>query len=289
MKPLSTAGALLLALFTAIAPVVPSAAQQPAAEPLGLYHEIHGEGEPLVLLHGAFMTIETNWASSLAKLALSRKVVAVELQGHGRTADRDGPLRYDTMADDVARLLETLGIEKAAVLGYSMGGNVALQLALRHRDRVDRIVVISAAASDKGLAAGHKDMVQHLSADMFQGTPLVAEYEKLSPRPDFPGLVDKVKQLELTSFDWTADLAKIKARTLLIAGGRDTQPPRRNAQGPRWPRQRRHQRPIKSPTARATGHHPHGHPLRPGKSRSGHRRHNGLPGSTGAAIIIEER
>lgn len=221
MKPLSTAAALLLALFSAIAPVDPSAAQQPGAEPLGLYHEIHGEGEPLVLLHGAFMTIETNWASSLAKLALSRKVVAVELQGHGRTADRDGPLRYDTMADDVARLLETLGIEKAAVLGYSMGGNVALQLALRHPDRVDRIVVISAAASDKGLAAGHKDMVQHLLGDMFQGTPLVAEYEKLSPRPDFPGLVDKVKQLELTSFDWTADLAKIKARTLLIAGDAD--------------------------------------------------------------------
>ncbi|MBE1207712.1 alpha/beta fold hydrolase [Aminobacter carboxidus] len=218
MKPLSIAGAALLALFSAIAPAVLSA-QEPA--PLELHHQVHGEGPPLVLLHGAFMTIETNWVTSLEELAKYNKVIAVELQGHGRTADRNGELGYETMADDVAGLLDKLGIEKASVMGYSMGGNVALQMALRHPDRVDRIVAVSAAASDKGLAPGHKEMVQRLTADMFTGAPMVAEYQKLSPKPDFPALVDKIKQLELKPFDWTAELAKVKAPVLLVAGDAD--------------------------------------------------------------------
>ncbi|MBB6464362.1 pimeloyl-ACP methyl ester carboxylesterase [Aminobacter lissarensis] len=218
MKPLSIAGAALLALFSAIAPAVLSA-QEPA--PLELHRQIHGQGPPLVLLHGAFMTIETNWATSLGELAKYNKVIAVELQGHGRTADSNGELGYETMADDVAGLLDKLGIEKASVMGYSMGGNVALQMALRHPDRVDRIVAVSAAASDKGLAPGHKEMVQRLTADMFTGAPMVAEYQKLSPKPDFPALVDKIKQLELKPFDWTAELAKVEAPVLLVAGDAD--------------------------------------------------------------------
>ena len=221
MKPLSIAGALLLALLTAAAPTNLSAGEQQAAAQLVLHHEIHGQGAPLVLLHGAFMTIDTNWAGTLGELAKSNRVIAVELQGHGRTADGEGPLEHDTMADDVIRLLDTLGVQKASVLGYSMGGNVAMQFALRHPERVDRLIVISAAASDRGLAAGHREMVQHLSPDMFTGTPLVSEYERLSPDPDFPALVEKVKQLELRSFDWTADLRKIKAPTLLVAGDAD--------------------------------------------------------------------
>ena len=216
MKTPALAGAALLALFSTIAPL---SAQQ--AAPLDLHHQIQGEGPPLVLLHGAFMTIETNWSTSLGELARSNKVIAVELQGHGRTADRAAGLSYETMADDVAGLLDRLGVRKANVMGYSMGGNVALQLALRHPDRVERIVAVSTAASDKGLAAGHKEMVRHLTADMFAGAPMVAEYQKLSPKPDFPVLVDKVKQLELTPFDWTAELTRIKAPVLLVAGDAD--------------------------------------------------------------------
>lgn len=221
MKPLSIAGAALLALFSAFAPAPAFAQETPAAAPIDLHHEIRGEGPPLVLLHGAFMTIETNWATSLAELARSNRVIAVELQGHGRSADRDGALRHETMADDVVRLLDRLGVEKASVLGYSMGGNVALQMALRHPERVERLVVVSAAASDKGLAAGHKEMVGHLSADMFAGTPIVAAYQKLSPKPDFAALVGKVKELELMPFDWIADLKAVKAPVLLIAGDAD--------------------------------------------------------------------
>jgi len=218
MKTLALAGAALLTLFSTIAPATLWAEEAPFLE---LHHQIHGEGAPLVLLHGALMTIETNWSTSLGELARSNKVIAVELQGHGRTADRDGALSYETMADDVAGLLDKLGIEKASVMGYSMGGNVALQLALRHPERIERIIAVSAAASDKGLAPGHKEMVQHLNADMFAGAPMVAEYQKLSPKPDFPALVDKVKQLELTPFDWTAELARITAPVLLVAGDAD--------------------------------------------------------------------
>ncbi|MBT1156400.1 alpha/beta hydrolase [Aminobacter anthyllidis] len=218
MKTLALAGAALLTLFFTIAPATVSAEE---AEPLELHHQVYGEGPPLVLLHGAFLTIETNWSTSLGELARSNKIIAVELQGHGRTADRATGLSYETMADDVAGLLDKLGVKKASVMGYSMGGNVALQLALRHPDRVERIVAVSAAASDKGLAVGHKDMVQHLTADMFTGAPMVAEYQKRSPKPDFPALVDKVKRLELKPFDWTVDLAKVKAPVLLIAGDAD--------------------------------------------------------------------
>lgn len=218
MKPLAIAGAALLALFSAFAPATLSADE---AAPIELFHQIHGEGPPLVLLHGAFMTIETNWSTSLGQLAKSNKVIAVELQGHGRTADRDAGLSYETMADDVAGLLDKLGVEKASVMGYSMGGNVALQMALRHPERVERMVVMSTTASDKGLAPGHKEMVQHLTADMFTGAPMVEAYQKLSPKPDFSALVDKIKQLELKPFDWTAALAKVKAPVLLIAGDAD--------------------------------------------------------------------
>ncbi|MGO4832507.1 alpha/beta fold hydrolase, partial [Rhizobiaceae sp. 2RAB30] len=121
----------------------------------------------------------------------------------------------------VAHLLETLDVEKASLLGYSMGANVALQLALRHPDKVERLVVVSPSASDTGLAPGHEDMVRHLSPEMFTGTPVVADYERLSPRPDFPALVEKIKQIELTSYDWRADLSRIKSPVLIVGGDAD--------------------------------------------------------------------
>lgn len=192
-----------------------------SAEETTLYYEIHGEGAPLVLLHGAFLTIQTNWSAVLGDLAASHQVIAVELQGHGHTADRDGPLSYEAMADDVAVLLESLDIPSAAILGYSMGGNVALQTALRHPGRVDSLVLISAAASDTGYAEEHKAFLPYLSADIFAGTPLVAEYEATSPAPDFPALVEKLKALELTPFDWTDQLGAIDVPVLIVAGDSD--------------------------------------------------------------------
>src|SRR4051812_34530903 len=107
-----------------------------------MYYEIHGTGEPVVLLHGSFMTIGTNWPDMIAGLSKTRQVIAVEMQGHGHTADIDRDFSYANLSDDIAAILAHLRIGKADVIGYSMGGGVALQLAIRHPDKVRKVVSI---------------------------------------------------------------------------------------------------------------------------------------------------
>src|ERR1700734_98736 len=111
---------------------------------LKMYYEVHGSGDPVVLLHGAFMTITNNWTGWIGELSKSRKVIAVELQGHGRTADIDRDFSSENLADDVAALLDHLKVPRADLIGYSMGGGVALQCAIRHPEKVSKVVVISA-------------------------------------------------------------------------------------------------------------------------------------------------
>jgi pimeloyl-ACP methyl ester carboxylesterase len=129
---------------------------------LRLYYEVHGTGAPLVLLHGGVAGLAM-LGTILPALTASRQVIAVELQGHGRTADVDRPLRYETMADDIAALLAHLGVTRADVMGYSRGGGVALQMAIRHADRVRNLVVMSTVYARSGssapphLARGHPD------------------------------------------------------------------------------------------------------------------------------------
>jgi len=220
MKTLLTVIGLAAALLT------PAAAQEKSglapANGLQMYYEIHGEGTPLVLLHGAYMSIPSNWEALIPTLAKTHRVIAVELQGHGRTADIDRPITYEAMADDVAALLDHLGIEKAALFGYSMGAGVALQVAVRHADKVERIVAASASMSYDGLPEGFEAMVASITPEMFAGSPMEAEYKQLSPHPEkFPVLVDKLKTLDLQHFDWQADVAKIAVPTLLIFGDAD--------------------------------------------------------------------
>jgi pimeloyl-ACP methyl ester carboxylesterase len=114
-----------------------------------LYHEMHGEGDPLVLLHGGLMTIG-EMAPLIQALAGHRKVIAVELQGHGRTADTDRPLKLETRSDDIAALIEHLGLGHADIVGYSLGGDVALRTAIQHPDRVRRLVVLSTPFARNG-------------------------------------------------------------------------------------------------------------------------------------------
>ena len=116
---------------------------------LKLYYEIHGTGEPLVLLHGGVVGIAT-FGPNLGALSEKRKVIAVELQGHGRTADIDRPLSFEAMADDIAALMKYLAIEKTDVMGYSLGGGVALQIAIRHPELVRKLVVVSAPCKRDG-------------------------------------------------------------------------------------------------------------------------------------------
>src|SRR5437879_2387632 len=149
-----------------------------------MYYEVHGSGEPVVLLHGAFMTITNNWTGWIGELSKTRKVIAVEMQGHGRTADVPRDITYENLADDVAALLEQLKIPRADLIGYSMGGAVAMQCAIRHPDKVRKVVVISSTFRRDGMVKEALDAFPKLTADAFKGSPIEVEYKKLSPTPD---------------------------------------------------------------------------------------------------------
>lgn len=151
---------------------------------LKMYYEVHGSGEPLVLLHGAFMTITNNWPDWIVELSKTRKVIAIEMQGHGRTVDIDRDISDDALADDVAALLDHLKIKQADILGYSMGAGVAMQCAIRHPQKVRKVVCISGVMSQAGWGKEGSDAIGSLTAEMFKGSPIETEYKKLSPTPD---------------------------------------------------------------------------------------------------------
>lgn len=189
---------------------------------LNMYYEIHGAGQPLVLLHGAYMTID-QFGPLLPALAESRQVIAVEFQAHGHTADIDRPLSYQQMADDTAALIRHLGLAQADVYGYSMGGGVALQLAIRRPELMRKLVVVSASSSTAG---GHPEMwamIETITPEIFAGSPFEAAYLEVAPNPEnFPVLVEKLKALDLEVFDWPAEeLQAITAPVLLVIGDSD--------------------------------------------------------------------
>ena len=186
-----------------------------------MYYEIHGSGEPLVLLHGAYMTIE-GMGPLLGPLAEYRQVIAPELQGHGRTADVDRPITYEGMADDTAALMDQLEIERADVVGFSMGAGVGLQMAIRHPERVRRLVGASTAYAYNGMPAEAIAMFPSITPEMFKGGPMEAEYKRLAPHPDdFESLVWKLKELDTTDFDWSEGVRGITAPVLIIVGDSD--------------------------------------------------------------------
>ena len=190
---------------------------------LRMYYEIHGTGEPLVVLHGAYMTIGT-MGELVPALAENRRVIAVELQGHGRTADVvDRPLTYERMADDVAALLGQLGIGEADVFGYSMGGGVALQVAIRHPGLVRKLVAAAASYRSEGVYPEVLQGIEHITPEVFAGTPWREEYDRLAPNPeDFPTLVAKLKELDAEIQAWPPeDIRSIGAPTLLVIGDSD--------------------------------------------------------------------
>ncbi len=189
---------------------------------LEMYYEVHGAGRPLLLLHGAYMTVDT-LGPILPGLAESRQVIAVELQGHGHTADIDRPITYEQMADDAAALLAHLGVNRVDVVGYSMGGGVALQLAIRHPGVVRRLVVASASYRLDGMPAVALQMFPSITPELFAGSPMEEAYLRHAPNPGaFPTLVEKLKRLDTTDFAWPDDdIRGIAAPTLIIVGDSD--------------------------------------------------------------------
>ena len=189
---------------------------------LKMYYEIHGEGDPVVMLHGAFMTI-TGWEDWVNELSKTRKVIAIEMQGHGRTADIKRDMRFENLADDVAALLDHLKIPSADVIGYSLGGGVAMQTALRHPTKVRKVVVISAVFRFDGWVKEGRDALPNITAEVFKGSPMEAEYKRLNPKPnDFPEFVKHVIASAGKPFDFGSEkLEATKAPMFFIHGDAD--------------------------------------------------------------------
>lgn len=186
-----------------------------------IFYSVHGAGKPLILLHGGIDP--DSFGSNLAELAKRRRVIAPHLQAHGRTPDTDRPLRCETMGDDIAALIGHLNLGKADVMGYSLGAGVALQTASRHPDVVDRLVLVSEAMSQDGFFPEGVAAFKQLEANAVTLGPAVkaSPLGKAYPAMDWTNLFRKVGDLTKRPWDWSADVAKLRARTLLVFADAD--------------------------------------------------------------------
>jgi pimeloyl-ACP methyl ester carboxylesterase len=199
-----------------------------AVNGINLYYETHGSGHPMILLHGGLASSEM-FGPIMPILADHHQVIAVDMQGHGRTADIDRPLELALVADDIAGLVDYLGLQRPDVVGYSFGGGVAFQLALKHPDMVRRLVL---AAANVRRSAIYADMlvqqgnVTAAAAEFMTETPMYQLYQKVAPRPeDFPRLLDKIGAMMAKDFDYTDDLRRLRMPTLIVAADADMAPP----------------------------------------------------------------
>jgi pimeloyl-ACP methyl ester carboxylesterase len=190
---------------------------------LKMYYEVYGSGKPLVLLHGAFMTINSAYGMLIPELSKHRQVIAVELQGHGRTADIDRPFSFENMADDVAALLKQLKSDSTDIFGYSMGGGVAWQLAIRHPQLVRKLVIASAVYKYEGWTPETRAILPTLTPDIFEGSPIKTDYDNLAPDPKhWSEFVNRMKKFVTTPYDFKAENIKaLKTPTLIITGDGD--------------------------------------------------------------------
>jgi pimeloyl-ACP methyl ester carboxylesterase len=192
---------------------------------LSMYYEVLGEGKPLVLVHGGFGVIGM-FEQLLPQMVKTRQVIALELQAHGHTADIDRPLSYEFMADDVAALINHLGLGRADVLGYSLGGGVALQTAIRHPEVVRKAVVVSAPCKSGGWHAEVLSELRSITADVatnWIGSRLHQAYIHVAPKPeDWTRLVIKMGQLLEQEYDWTKETSSIATPTMIVAGDADS-------------------------------------------------------------------
>jgi pimeloyl-ACP methyl ester carboxylesterase len=195
---------------------------------INLYYETHGAGQPMILLHGGLGSGEM-FGPILPQLAEHHQVIAVDLQGHGRTADIDRPLDIALMADDIAALIDHLGLDRPDVVGYSLGGGVALRLAIKYPDKVGRLVAASANIRSDAIYAemrAQQGQVNAAAAEFMKDTPMYELYQRVAPRPeDFPRLLDKIGATMAIEFDLTEQVRGLQVPTMIVAADADMAPP----------------------------------------------------------------
>ena len=188
------------------------------------YYEIYGAGEPLLLLHGGLGSIGM-FEPDLSSLSKTRQVIALDLYGHGRTALTDRPISLVDMGDDMAVVLERLGVTQADVMGYSLGGGVAFRLAVQHPELVRRLVLVSTPYAQSGFypeMLPQQAMVSGAMFDQMKETPMYLSYRAVAPKPeDFPKLLDKMGAYMKQSYDWSDDVKKATMPVMLIYGDSD--------------------------------------------------------------------
>ena len=206
----------------------PGAGQYAEVNGINLYVETHGAGRPVILLHGGLGSGEM-FGPVLPALSAKHQVILPDLQGHGRTADIGRPIDVRSMADDIAALIGHLGLDKPDVVGYSLGGGVALQTAIRHPDRVGRLVAFSANIRRDAIypeMLAQQGQVGAAVAEFMKDTPMYELYQRVAPRPgDFPRLLDKMGQAMAQDFDFTEEVRGLRVPTLIGAADADMAPP----------------------------------------------------------------
>ena len=195
---------------------------------LKLYYEVHGTGEPLILLHGGLGSIEM-FAELLPAFSQTLRVIAADLQGHGRTGDIDRPITYESLGDDIAALMKNLGIEKADVMGYSLGAGTGLQMTIRHPGAVRKLVLVSTVFKRDGWYPEILAAMAQLGpavAEQLKQSPFYQTYSRIAPNPaNWPVLVTKMGNMLRKDFDWSKDIAAMQAPTMLVFGDADSMRP----------------------------------------------------------------
>jgi pimeloyl-ACP methyl ester carboxylesterase len=195
---------------------------------VNLYYETHGSGRPLVLLHGGLGSSEM-FGPIIPQLSERHQVVAVDLQGHGRTADIDRPIDTRLMADDIAALIDYLKLDKPDLVGYSLGGGVAFHTAVKYPQKVRRLVAAAANVRRDAIPPemlAQQSQVTAAAAEFMKDTPMYQLYQRVAPRPqDFPKLLDKIGQSMAKDFDYSEEVRGLQVPTLIVCADADMAPP----------------------------------------------------------------
>jgi pimeloyl-ACP methyl ester carboxylesterase len=205
-----------------------AASRTAAVNGIELAYQVFGQGDPLILLHGGFGSVEM-FGANVEALAAGRQVIGVDLQSHGRTPPPDRPMRFETMADDIAALVRHLGFAKADVMGFSLGGGVALRTAILHPDVVKRLVLVSTPFTSRGwypeMRAAMKAMGPE-SAEPLKQSPMYEAYRQIASNVDnWPVLVTQLTELLKLDYDWSAEVPKLSMPVMIVVGDADGLPP----------------------------------------------------------------